>query len=964
MWSSSATATHAGEKIIRSSGPTKIAEVAAPGDGRTPVFATGARVCTPQRLARVESDQFIEHIISFESNAGRSPALRRFALAITALFFLLSSNVTAQTYTPGVSYFGRSNYIEYIAGELPVIFSAPHGGALSPAEIPDRTNCVSCGWSFSTVTDSNTEDLARKIRTEFGNRLGLLPHVVICRLDRGKVDANREIVEAAQGDPEAEQAWNEFHNFIGAARTNLTALHGRGFYVDVHGHGHTLQRLELGYLLSSTQLGLSDATLNGSSTYQNQSGVRTLSAFSPLTFAELLRGTNSFGALIASEGYPAVPSPAIPDPDADPYFDGGYNTERYSSVDGGNIDGLQIESNMTGVRDTATNRTAYAQALARVTENYFFHHYGVNLRESLPKSWTIGAGSFATASSWLNGTLPVSTNHLRFAGAGGNITHNLSALTTGTGIIGSLIFSNAPTGSYTISGNAMSILRGVTNNSAVTQTINNHVTLASPLTFVANSGLIVLGGNITNAGNPLRCIGNITANGIITGNGALTKSGAGTLVLTAINTYSGPTTNSSGSISLNATSTFGNGAGLLVLSGGDLLAVNTRSAAPISNPILLAGSATISGDSTLTYSTRILPFSSGSITTPTGTLTIRHTGTNVFASNNVFRVRFNGGGFNFTRPITLGFVGDLPATQSQLESYNDNTTADQTFSGNISGTGQLRRDAANPAAAGRTILSGANSYSGGTVVAVGTLLVNNPFGSGTGAGFVVVSNTGTLGGSGTISGPVSCAGIISPGQSVSTLTLGGGLDLSTGGTNVWELSALSTTGEGLNFDQIVLTDGNLALSATSILQLSFVGVASVPSAADPFWLTSHTWKVISLTGSATNTGNSRFGSIVNGSFATGSFTNYADTSGNILLVYNAVPAPAPVIQSASVTGASQFVLSHTTETNRTYILQTATNLESPVWIGVSTNIALGNLLTLTNLNEAYPMQFYRVRVLP
>lgn len=885
-------------------------------------------------------------------------------LAITAALFLFIEPAQAQPYTPGVSYFGRSNYIEYIAGELPVIFSAPHGGALNPAEIPDRTNCVSCGWSFSTVTDSNTEDLARKIRTEFGNRLGLLPHVVICRLDRGKLDANREVVEAAQGDPEAVQAWNEFHNFIGASRTNLTALHGRGFYVDIHGHGHAIQRLELGYLLTSTQLGLSDATLDGSITYQNQSGIRTLSGLSPLTFSELLRGTNSFGALIANEGYPAVPSPAFPDPDADPYFDGGYNTDRYSSVGGGNIDGLQIECNMTGVRDTAGNRTAYAQALARVAENYFIAHYGVNLRESLPKSWIIGAGSFATAASWLNSTLPVSTNHLRFAGAGGNLTHNLAVLTTGTGVIGSIIFSNAPTGSYTISGNAMSLLRGLTNNSAVTQTINNPITLVSTQTFVSTTGSLIIGGNVTNGGNNLRAIGNVTLNGIVSGAGGITKSGGGTLAIAAVNAYTGNTTNLAGAISLNATSTFGNGSGSLVLAGGDILALNTRSVAPIANSVLLAGSSTISGDSTLTNSTRILPFSSSSITTANGTLTIRHTGTNTFASNNVFRVRFNGGGFNFTRPITIGFIGDLPSTLSQLESFNDNTTADQTFSGNISGTGQFRRDAATPSAAGRTILSGVNSYVGGTIVAAGSLLVNNSFGSGTGSGFVAVSNSGTLGGSGTISGPVICVGTISSGQSVGTLTLGGGLDFSAGGTNLWELSALSESGEGVNFDQLVLTDGNLALGGTSKLQLSFIGAASTPSAASPFWLTSHTWKIISLTGAATNNGNSFFPSIVNGNFATGSFTNFADNLGNILLTYSANPASAPVIASAQVNGASEFVLSHTTQTNRTYILQTSTNLETSAWIGIATNIAPGNLLTLTNVAAGYPMKFYRVLVSP
>ncbi len=56
--------------------------------------------------------------------------------------------------------------------------------------------------------------------------------------------------------------------------------------------------------------------------------------------------------------------------------------------------------------------------------------------------------------------------------------------------------------------------------------------------------------------------------------------------------------------------------------------------------------------------------------------------------------------------------------------------------------------------AGTLTLTGANTYTGGTSVSGGSLLVANTESSGTGSGEVVITS-GTLGGSGTISGPVT-----------------------------------------------------------------------------------------------------------------------------------------------------------------------------------------------------------------
>ncbi|WP_395352767.1 autotransporter-associated beta strand repeat-containing protein [Variovorax sp. UC122_21] len=59
--------------------------------------------------------------------------------------------------------------------------------------------------------------------------------------------------------------------------------------------------------------------------------------------------------------------------------------------------------------------------------------------------------------------------------------------------------------------------------------------------------------------------------------------------------------------------------------------------------------------------------------------------------------------------------------------------------------------------AGTLTLSGANSYTGGTTVAAGTLSVTNKSGSATGTGAVQVQSGATLAGTGTIAGTVTVA---------------------------------------------------------------------------------------------------------------------------------------------------------------------------------------------------------------
>lgn len=271
-------------------------------------------------------------------------------------------------YEPGLSYFGRRGYVEYVPGDLPLVVSVPHGGALTPAEIPDRS-------SGTTVTDVNTVETGRAVRDAFIRRSGRAPHLIISHLKRTKLDPNREIVEAAQANPYAENAWVEFQTYIDIAADQVVRDFGSGLYLDLHGHGHAIDRVELGYLLSASTLNLDDVALDAAG-YVSASSIRAVAEESPLSFSELLRGGQSFGAYLAAQGIASVPSPAAPSPGDADYFSGGYNTDRHGSRHGGTVSGIQMELQRPGIRDTAANRETFGVGLAAAVEGFMLAHWG------------------------------------------------------------------------------------------------------------------------------------------------------------------------------------------------------------------------------------------------------------------------------------------------------------------------------------------------------------------------------------------------------------------------------------------------------------------------------------------------------------------------------------------------------------------------------------------------------------
>jgi len=260
-------------------------------------------------------------------------------LILTFYFVICTQPFFSQDTIPTVRHQMDGEYVEIIKGNLPLIISVPHGGYEKPENIPERNG------RFAKNQDIYTIEIVRKIISHTYELTGRYPHVIINHLHRTRLDANRSIKEAANGNPDAELVWEAYHNQISNAKSVLLKEYGKGLFIDLHGHRHEIERIELGYLLSAEELRLSDELLNDG--YFNEFiSIRNLleNNIPGLPVSEMIRGEFSLGGLIGDKGYLCVPDDNHPCPEpGEPYFSGGYNLTRYGSSGGGSIDGIQIE---------------------------------------------------------------------------------------------------------------------------------------------------------------------------------------------------------------------------------------------------------------------------------------------------------------------------------------------------------------------------------------------------------------------------------------------------------------------------------------------------------------------------------------------------------------------------------------------------------------------------------------------
>jgi autotransporter-associated beta strand protein len=457
--------------------------------------------------------------------------------------------------------------------------------------------------------------------------------------------------------------------------------------------------------------------------------------------------------------------------------------------------------------------------------------------------------------------------------SGGTVTlgqaNNYTGGTTVQGS-GTLYVNNAAalgTGLLTIAGIVDATVAGVTLNNNPQYWASNDVTFGGTNNLNLGTGAVSLGTGCTVTVNA----NTITVGGVI-GNGSnaygLTKAGAGTLTLTATNTYKGGTTVSAGALAANAAGALGTGN--VTVQGGTL----TES---IANA-LTGGQALVVSGGTVTLSQ---PNNYGGGTTAGGTLAA------------------NAAGALGTGTVTVG-GGTL------TESTANALTGSQALV--VSG--------------GTAALSQSNNYTGGTTLSAGMLNINNAGALGTGALVINANGSGWATNIDNTSGnAITLINNNAQGWNVSftfggsnalnlgtgAVTLGGNYTLTTNGSSALTVGGpIGDGGHGYRLTKagsgtLILTGANTYSGGTSIAG----GTLNVSADAALGHVPGSPAYSIVFTGNGTLQAGGPFTISATREISTGYSTATIDTNGNTLTV------PGTIVGSGGlcVTGSGTLILS-------------------------------------------------------
>jgi hypothetical protein len=286
------------------------------------------------------------------------------------------------------------NCVEYQTGNIPLILCAPHDGQQSVGPngkiFTERTreNCNNPP-SFEKGADGQTKKLIIALDKAIFKYTGQYPHLVICDLKRSYVEPNIKLLHAVPHDengkphPNNEAVYNTYHGYLDDLKNEIIKIYGAGLLLDIHGHGHAVQEIEVGYSLALEALKASDEELNAEyaprSTNYYLSQVNKANA----TMTQLVRGDSSLGQLLIKYGLPAMPSKDKAYPDSgDDYYNTGYTSRKYGSSTeheestGGKLDAIQLEFNRNARQEATIPATA--DAAAKAIRDYLNLYYRLN----------------------------------------------------------------------------------------------------------------------------------------------------------------------------------------------------------------------------------------------------------------------------------------------------------------------------------------------------------------------------------------------------------------------------------------------------------------------------------------------------------------------------------------------------------------------------------------------------------
>ena len=285
------------------------------------------------------------------------------------LFAIISINVCCR-YNNDKNNYQWIDFVEFREGNIPLIIIAPHGGDLKPQWIENRD----CEGSVITK-DLYTLDIAFQVENELKNN-GYQPYIVYAKIHRIKLDLNRSLETSHCEDDTSNGLWQLFHDQIFNYRQEIISKFNRGLLIDFHGHGHPIQRIELGYLLKSDML--RELSNDVSVVPYSETSISSLIENHPKNkqLGDLLFGDDALGSLLSKNGFPTVPSSTDRAPKSgEPFFSGGTNTREYGSKYQNGVDAIQLELNRNGLRQDNEDRERFSKVFTEILIDYMKIHY-------------------------------------------------------------------------------------------------------------------------------------------------------------------------------------------------------------------------------------------------------------------------------------------------------------------------------------------------------------------------------------------------------------------------------------------------------------------------------------------------------------------------------------------------------------------------------------------------------------